>query len=268
MNAISSRMSESLKNAATAALIALVTASITLPVSAQQAASAAPAAKATAPAGPAAKTVAQAEEEESAPAPKKPGQEGIKVHGHWVMDLKDKDGKVIEHRDFQNSLDRNNGTNLLIDLLTGVTVGGNMEIDAIKSGSGGILGNSGVLYTMLPPGTNVSSVACAGSTGLGSSRFCFPNLTTTTQHDPVDSAGSLILHGQFTASADVVIDTVQTRNGGCFVTSGDFGPAQCAAGTNLPQYAQNIFVFTGTGITPLTVLSGQTLAITVTISFS
>ncbi len=114
-----------MKKAATAALIALVTASITLPVSAQQAASAAtPAAKATVPT---AKPVVQAEEEEAASAPKKPGQEGIKVHGHWVMDLKDKDGKVIEHRDFQNSLDRNNGTNLLIDLLIGTTVGGNME---------------------------------------------------------------------------------------------------------------------------------------------
>lgn len=267
MKAISSRMSESLKNAATAALIALVTASITLPVSAQQAASAAtPAAKATVST---AKPAVQVEEEEAAPAPKKPGQEGIKVHGHWVMDLKDKDGKVIEHRDFQNSLDRNNGTNLLIDLLTGVTVGGNMEIDAIKSASTGTFGGGGVSYAMFPAGTNVSSATCTtGTSGFNNSRFCFNNMTATTQHDPVDSAGTLILHGQFTAAADVVIDTVQTRNGGCFVTSGDFGPAQCAAGTNLPQLAQSIFVFTGTGITPLTVLSGQTLAITVTISFS
>lgn len=267
MNAISSRMSESLKNAATAALIALVSVSVALPVSAQQAASAAaPAAKATVPT---AKPVVPAEEEEAAPAPKKPGQEGIKVHGHWVMDLKDKDGKVIEHRDFQNSLDRNNGTNLIIDLLTGVVVGGNMEIDAIKTASTGTFGGGGVDYSMFPAGTNVSSATCtAGTSGFNNSRYCFNNMTTTIQHDPVDSAGSMILHGQFTAAADVVIDTVQTRNGNCFVTSGDFGPAQCAAGTNLPQYAQSIFVFTGTGITPLTVLSGQTLAITVTISFS
>jgi len=267
MNAISSRMSESLKKAATAALIALVTASITLPVSAQQAATAAtPAAKATVPT---AKPVVQAEEEETTPAPKKPGHEGITVHGHWVMDLKDKDGKVIEHRDFQNSLDRNNGTNLLVQLLTGVVVGGNMEIDAIKSATTGPFGGGGVSYGMFPAGTNVSSATCtAGTSGFNNSRFCFNNMTTTIQHDPVDSAATMILHGQFTAAADVVIDTVQTRNGDCFVTSGDFGPAQCAAGTNLPQYAQGIFVFTGTGITPLTVLSGQTLAITVTISFS
>jgi len=266
MKAISSRMSESLKKAATAALIALVTASITLPVSAQQAAAAA---KAKGTATPVAKPVVQAEEEEAAPAPKKPGQEGIKVHGHWVMDLKDKDGKVIEHRDFQNSLDRNNGTNLLIQLLTGVVVGGNMEIDAIKTGTTGTFGGGGVDYSMFPAGTNVSSATCTtGTSGFSNSRYCFNNMTTTIQHDPVDSAGSMILHGQFTAAADVVIDTVQTRNGGCFVTSGDFGPAQCAAGTNLPQYAQSIYVFTGTGITPLTVLAGQTLAITVTISFS
>lgn len=267
MNAISSRMSESLKKAATAALIAFVSVSITLPVSAQQAArTATPAAKATVTT---AKPAAHVEEEEAAPAPKKPGHEGITVHGHWVMDLKDKDGKVIEHRDFQNSLDRNNGTNLLIQLLTGVAVGGNMEIDAIRTGTTGTFGGGAADYSMFPAGTNVSSATCTtGTSGFNNSRFCFPNMTTTIQHDPVDSAGTMILHGQFTAAADVVIDTVQTRNGGCFVTSGDFGPAQCAAGTNLPQYAQSIFVFTGTGITPLTVLSGQTLAITVTISFS
>src|SRR6185312_9859994 len=110
----------------------------------------------------------------------KPGQEGIKVHGHWVMDLKDKDGKVIEHRDFQNSLDRNNGTNLIIDLLTGVVVGGNMEIDAIKTASTGPCDEGGLYYAMFPAGTNISSATfTAVTSGFNHSRYCFNNMTTT-----------------------------------------------------------------------------------------
>ena len=32
------------------------------------------------------------EEEQESPKPRKPGGEGVKVHGHWVIDLKDTDG--------------------------------------------------------------------------------------------------------------------------------------------------------------------------------
>jgi len=47
------------------------------------------------------KTVAAAEEMESSAEPK---GEGIKVHGHWVLELKNPDGKLVERREFNNSL--------------------------------------------------------------------------------------------------------------------------------------------------------------------
>jgi hypothetical protein len=28
--------------------------------------------------------------------------QGLKMHGHWIIDVKNPDGKVVEHRDFQN----------------------------------------------------------------------------------------------------------------------------------------------------------------------
>jgi hypothetical protein len=50
------------------------------------------------------------EREDSTPAqeekrqPGKFGQEGIRIHGHWVIDVKNPDGTPAGHHDFQNSL--------------------------------------------------------------------------------------------------------------------------------------------------------------------
>jgi hypothetical protein len=53
-----------------------------------------------------------AEEEESSAKPSKPGSEGIKVHGHWVLQVKNADGTLGERREFENSLvTTNDGTN-------------------------------------------------------------------------------------------------------------------------------------------------------------
>jgi Na+-transporting methylmalonyl-CoA/oxaloacetate decarboxylase gamma subunit len=35
--------------------------------------------------------------------------EGIKVHGHWTIEVKNPDGKLVTHREFENSLAPNNG---------------------------------------------------------------------------------------------------------------------------------------------------------------
>ena len=42
--------------------------------------------------------------EKVATAPAKPGVEGIKVHGHWIIDVRNPDGSLAQHRDFENSL--------------------------------------------------------------------------------------------------------------------------------------------------------------------
>src|SRR5450432_2056893 len=31
-------------------------------------------------------------------------KEGIKVHGHWTIDVRNPDGKLVSHRDFENAL--------------------------------------------------------------------------------------------------------------------------------------------------------------------
>ena len=261
MNAISSRMSESLKKAATAALIALVSASITLPVSAQQAVSAA---KATA------KPAVQAEEEETAAAPKKPGQEGIKVHGHWVIDLKDKDGKVIEHRDFQNSLSPNAGPDTLVYMLSGTLVPSNLEILATHSPASQF-DFSGLSYVMQPSSNHRSCTTACSNTFTqaftSSEKICAPETAACY------NTATIVLNGSFTATAAISIDTVSTGVQNCVLAQGTglpiaISPAQCNADTLPAGYVDGVFKFTSTTITPLTVAAGQTLAITVTLSFS
>jgi len=39
--------------------------------------------------------------------------EGIKVHGHWVIDVKNPDGSLAGHRDFENSRLRTEGNSWL-----------------------------------------------------------------------------------------------------------------------------------------------------------
>ena len=48
----------------------------------------------------------KAAEKETAPANKEHAggpQEGIKVHGHWVIDVRNPDGKLVTHREFENA---------------------------------------------------------------------------------------------------------------------------------------------------------------------
>ena len=76
-----------------------------------------------------------AEEEEETAKPAKPGSEGIKIHGHWVIDVRNPDGTLAAHRDFHNSLVTLTGASygptgdqILAALLSGNTVPGDPAI--------------------------------------------------------------------------------------------------------------------------------------------
>ena len=44
--------------------------------------------------------------------------QGVKMHGHWVIDVKNPDGSLVEHRDFENSLE-SSAQGMLIGLMSG-----------------------------------------------------------------------------------------------------------------------------------------------------
>jgi hypothetical protein len=64
--------------------------------------------------------VVKGEASESAVAEEKPShdgsQQGIKVHGHWTIEVRDPDGKPVSHREFENSL-MSGGKNILSNCL-------------------------------------------------------------------------------------------------------------------------------------------------------
>ncbi len=244
-------MSEMMKNLAITGLLALATSAAALPGVAQQ--SAAPAVTTTSVA---VKTVVETEDE-TATVPAKPGLEGIKVHGHWIIDVKDKDGKIVEHRDFQNSLDPTFGGLILARLLNGSFVASDIEIVAS--------GNS-FSQTMYVSGS-------ASASGCGST--CLPNATETLVINN-NGVATLALTGQFTPSAAQTITTVATAVETCSISGNSaplpVTPRDCHAATGISAqnagYSLASYPFTGTNIAPLSMAAGQTLAISVTLSFS
>ena len=89
--------------------------------------------------GQSAPQAAKAEDEEETAAPSKPGSEGIKVHGHWVLQVKNADGTLGERREFNNSLVASGGMmtgdQLLAALLSGNATAGGLAIAFISGPS-------------------------------------------------------------------------------------------------------------------------------------
>jgi hypothetical protein len=116
---------------------------------------------------PAAKQVVAQNSLAQAPAPK--GQhEGITVHGHWTIEVKNPDGKVVTHREFENSL-------ITPSNYPGANETGSQALVALLSGVGTLApANSGyaaweiVLFpaTTSPCGTGENVIGSAGVIGI------------------------------------------------------------------------------------------------------
>jgi hypothetical protein len=196
--------------------------------------------------------------------------EGITVHGHWTIDVKNPDGTRVSHRDFENSLS-SDGKNLLTSLLLGAAVPGWWHIElkagaALQSPGGpcSYTDPSNVLYTYCE--LRVSAVA--PSSALCSTSNCFQTLTIT----PTPSTGfatGFTLNATAISSQAGSIGAVDAQPVGCGnPINGSFqlmftAPNICAA------TAASFFGFTSTTVSPAVqvLTAGQTIAVTVQISF-
>ena len=210
------------------------------------------------------------EEQEESQKPGKPGGEGIKVHGHWVMEVKNPDGTVAERREFNNSLvtldgDSISGDQLLAGLLSGNLVAGAPTIGFV---SGDPIGN----------GYRVTDICM------------YPNAPTSATNEPFTcNTPSVSPTAQVTFSP--VVAWVLSTNFTSFVspdwyhgyhfvgTSSGQGStvpsASCQSAMTAPQTSFLVsltFTTITSGIpavaTPLSVTAGQIITTTVTISFS
>jgi len=172
--------------------------------------------------------------------PEKTGKGGIKVHGHWMMEIKNPDGSTASRKEFENSLTTgtNSGNGMLASLLT------------VTAGPWFVLISSGgpASYTLAE-----SAGACTITTPP-----CQTGLTVT------ESNRQIVMQGTTAAmTVSFPITIVSTSMANCYPNVSS--PAACLAAPGLPGGG---FQFTQASVTGLTVQVGQMIAVTVTISFS
>jgi len=204
---------------------------------------------------------------------------GIKVHGHWTIEVRNPNGRLASHTEFENAL-QHDGQQALAAILWGYTPGdwaivldaasGDTQLPCAGQVTGGqapcIIGESGDVFV----------TSCGGGLPAGlSNSQCFPTLTIG--DDSSHTGTSLSLGGTVIASATSVISDVQTYLHVCSFSS---TPTACAGGGGAPIL--EAFEFTaatlpaqgsgscgGTGQLPcaVNVSAGQTVSVSVVISF-
>jgi hypothetical protein len=172
--------------------------------------------------------------------------EGIKVHGHWTIDIKNADGSLVSHHVFENSLTPF-GASALTQILARTRVTGVWEV-GLKPGTSGL---------RKPCPTHHSGTCLIGESGA--------QFNTLTVSVPASGpyAGKLVLSGNATAEAEGDVVEVYTTLGLCPATD---LPAACATGQ---KGGTEDLPFTSHSLpTPIVALANQIIQVTVVISFS
>jgi hypothetical protein len=228
----------------------------------------------------------QNEEPESEAKPDDASHQGIKVHGHWKIDIKNPNGSLASTHEFENSL--YDGGVLLAYLLASMATAGEAAIVFGTNNASPCGGNDCEFYE--------------SSTGYWATTFCASNasscafnLNVTVSVPTVGPLGpdestpisaQLVLSASIVASANGSIDSVATTFAACAVGNGyaSVTPLQCHSGTvpagSINNLSNLIPLFPGSKLTQslaftsadfsnsISVLSGQTIQVTVTLSFS
>ena len=195
--------------------------------------------------------------------------QNLKMHGHWIIDIKNPDGTLVQHHEFDNSI-QYDGQNYLIGLMSGYGAAGPWEI--YFSSVGAVAGTSpcntgefpycAIVYsTTSQPGAFV----CAGL------YTCATGLTIT----PAFGVGpTLTLSGSIAATQAGSIGFVGTGMSACGGAAGTNGyPTAISTVTPTQCYASTTTSFGGTATSttlgsPISVAKGQIMQVTVVLSFS
>jgi hypothetical protein len=163
------------------------------------------------------------------PAPK--GQhEGITVHGHWTIEVRNPDGKLVTRREFENALDSTTGGALLMALMLGQNSSGAWAIGlapTLNSIAGTLCNSPYTIAIGLPPDLPVLQSCTLAQSGdqyfepCGEKDGCFQGLTVTT---PTPTLQNVTLSGQLTAETSGTISTVFTMLMSC---NPSVAPAAC-----------------------------------------
>jgi hypothetical protein len=204
-------------------------------------------------------------------------QEGIKLHGHWTIEVRNPNGTVASHQEFENSL-TGGGALTLISLMLGSSVPAFYEVILEDSSGGGpcqpFPTNTAATYCVLrgsllsPAPSSFQTAYCPVSSD------CLLSVTPNMLGE--DGPAGILLSGTTTATESGTISVVATYLFTCtpgtsftVTTPIAASPSACAGLTSTPS-PTNV-----AGLTQATLPSavqvtaaGQTIAVTVQISFS
>jgi hypothetical protein len=213
--------------------------------------------------------------------------EGITVHGHWTIEVRNPDGKVVTHREFENSVVPGNGPEALETMILGVWVP-----QAYRVVLSGTSASQSPANAPAPCSYNSSPATCIIQENVPSSGpnaqtcpngsqtiFCnltrnpnslignYPSLVagSPTSAQPITFTGSAIASeagyvGEVTLLLTMCYNEVSSP--------GTTSPAACAAGTYATGTTIQLSGLTDTYLSsPVQVQSGQTVQATVVISF-
>lgn len=192
--------------------------------------------------------------------------EGIHVHGHWTIEVRNPDGKLVTHREFENGLSTINGAGFLAALLGRVVTPGGWQVELMDSAQRNaiIVAEANSTISTYCPDTLKSSSLDSGS--------CSSNLTLT---GPQESGlgitgGSLTLAGSGTVPQGfpAALGVVFTQNAICAPSA---SAQTCFTSVNPIDYPQLTFRnLDGVGTDPpsVPVTAGQTVSVTVVVSFT
>jgi hypothetical protein len=180
-----------------------------------------------------------ASEEEPSDAP----VDGIKVHGHWIIDLRNPDGTLATHREFENSLQPSGAAALASNLARQIVTG---------------------TWLIQLQGTVCSGFYCAIYENLDTNASGPNVFKPLTVGAPTSGSysGDLVLSGSFIAPTSGTVTAVSTYVNTCMP---EWAPASCTYGSTFSPAVNIAFTSTTQNIT---VIGGQLVEVTVVISFS
>lgn len=237
-------------------------------------ASAHPAKNAATPAAPAAVPAnSPSAEQTAAPGERKAGgnHEGIQVHGHWVIEVKNPDGTVTTRREFENSLASDGGATLLAGLLTGTVTPGSWWVYLAAN-------NGGDLPIVFSEPNSAAASECQSNVQIEEPTFqvCFDTLSVTgSQLGSGGLSGStMTLTGSATLSTNAPAETIAWVETVSVVCSPSNSPSACfdiavgnTGGAIVPLTARNLGDGVGSDPPSVPVSPGQAISVSVVISF-
>ena len=196
-------------------------------------------------------------------------REGVTVHGHWIIDVRNADGSVASHVEFDNDL-----------LQFGAGIGGHNALAAIMGRTRSVgLWQIRLIGPPPPPGVIAASGGPCASGGFPAqcyivepantftATYTFSNLVVDVPQVSTPFGARfgprLELSGTATAANSVPIYSVQTFLTGCANTDSS---AACSAATAATTGA---WFFTGATLaSPITLTAGQLIQVKVILAFT